>query len=265
MMHAQSLAAIAVHERSVVSNHNLAKEVDPQMLLLPRGSSDGLFSSYPRSIKSSTEPVDQPNDSGHLETLATALPAPPEERFNLKAAFWQTFGENLGFHVWRVATDHTLRWNLAHNPFVHDWFASYKGFDMHRWGDGDTFVVNEVGHPLEGAVFARVFLQNSPDSQVAIGKNSKYWTSRLKATAWAAAWSVALEIGPISETSIGNEGGFNYLPGCGIGPECVDNPKYKKPVTNNTGWTDFVVTPLVGISWVLPKIPSTSTSLHRLP
>src|ERR1700760_464637 len=44
MMHAQSFAAIAVHERRVVSNHNLAKEVEPQMLLLPGGSSDDLCS-----------------------------------------------------------------------------------------------------------------------------------------------------------------------------------------------------------------------------
>ena len=137
-----------------------------------------------------------------------------------------------------------MRWNLAHKPFFHDWFASYGGYNMKRWGDGDDFVVNDVGHPLEGAVFARVFLQNSPNSQVVIGKNRRYWMSRLKALGWAAAWSTETEIGPLSETNIGNQGGFTYVPGCGTYLVCLNNPKYPKPPTNNTGWTDFVVTPL---------------------
>ena len=70
-----------------------------------------------------------------------------------------------------------MRYNLAHKPFFHDWFASYGGYDMHRWGDGDDFIVNDVGHPLEGGVFGRVFLIHSPNSQVVIGKNRRYWTS----------------------------------------------------------------------------------------
>ena len=144
-----------------------------------------------------------------------------------------------------------MRWNLAHKPFFHDWFASYGGYNMQRWGDGDDFVVNDVGHPLEGAVFARTFLQNSPNSQVVIGKNRRYWMSRLKALGWAAAWSTETEIGPISETNIGNQGGFTYVPGCGAYLVCLNNPKYPKPPTNNTGWTDFVVTPLIGMAWVL--------------
>ena len=119
------------------------------------------------------------------------------------------------FQAWRVAFDPGMRWDLAHKPFFHDWFASYPQYNMHRWGDGDSFVVNDVGHPLEGAVFARNFLQNSPNSQVVIGKNPRYWTSRLKALAWAAAWSTQSEIGPLSETNIGNQGGFTYVSGCG--------------------------------------------------
>jgi len=188
---------------------------------------------------------------GSFVVLNKPLPPVKPQTFNLKAAFWQSFGENAFYHVWRIASDSGMRWNLAHKPFFHDWFASYKGYDMHRWGDGDDFIVNEVGHPLEGAVFARTFLQNSPRSQVAIGKNSRYWTSRLKATAWSALWSVQLEIGPLSETSIGNQGGFTYVPDCGIYKHCMDDPKSHKPPTNNTGWTDFVVTPLVGTAWVI--------------
>ena len=186
-----------------------------------------------------------------LTPSSTLAPRPPNsEKFNFKSAFIQTFNENLFFQVWRVAFDPGMRYNLAHKPFFHDWFASYCCYNMHRWGDGDDFVVNDLGHPLEGAVFARSFLVNSPRSQVVIGKNSRYWTSRLKAMAWAAVWSTQLEIGPISETSIGNQGGFTYVPGCGTAVSCLNNPKYPKPPTNNTGWTDFTVTPLVGIAWI---------------
>ena len=158
---------------------------------------------------SSTASISESSSRTNLVPTAPAVaihPLTPSGKFDLKAAFWQSFGENMFFHVWRVAFDPGMRWNVAHKPFFHDWFASYPGYDMTRWGDGDNFVVNDVGHPLEGAVFARTFLQNSPNSQVAIGKNSRYWTSRLKALAWSAAWSIQLEIGPISETIVWKSG-----------------------------------------------------------
>jgi hypothetical protein len=205
----------------------------------------------------SAVPAERSSESSSPPSLVPAVilvahrPVPESGKFDLKAAFWQSFSENLFYHAWRVSTDPVMRWNLAHKPFFHDWFASYKGYNMQRWGDGDSFVVNDVGHPMEGAVFARTFLQNSPRSQVAIGKDSRYWTSRLKATAWAAAWSAQLEIGPISETSFGNQGGFTYVPGCGSNLSCLNNPKYHKPPTNNTGWTDFVMTPLIGTAWIM--------------
>lgn len=214
----------------------------------------------------------KPADTNHLTAAVPALPSesssrppavaststgtssshnPDAEKFNFKRAFIQTFNENLFFDVWRVAFDPFMRYNLSHKPFFHDWFASYGGYDMHRWGDGDDFIVNDVGHPLEGAVFGRTYLMNDPKSWVVIGKNRRYWMSRLKGLGWAAAWSTQLEIGPISETDFGNQGGYTYLPGCGLALSCLNNPKYHKPPTNNTGWTDFVVTPLVGTAWIL--------------
>lgn len=246
-MQAQSLAA------KDAGNQNLT----------PFGSSDGwegnIISANPSESPLPELPIPAESFSkspSHAKHVPAALviasrPVIQSGKFNLKAAFWQSFSENLFYHSWRISTDPGMRWSLAHKPFFHDWFASYKGYDMHRWGDGDSFVVNDVGHPLEGAVFARTFLQNSPRSQVAIGKDSRYWTSRLKATAWAAAWSAQLEIGPISETSFGNQGGLTYVPGCGRELSCLDNPKFHKPPTNNTGWSDFVMTPLVGTAWIM--------------
>ncbi len=236
---------------------------DPAGVMSFRDSAKSLIPPYATVISSPHSYVPLTEEASNVSAAPASLspgsfvvlnrPLPPDrpQKFNFKGAFWQSFGENLFYHVWRVASDPGMQWNLEHKPFFHDWFASYKGYDMHRWGDGDDFIVNDVGHPLEGAVFARTFLQNSPRSQVAIGKNSRYWTSRLKATLWSAAWSTQLEIGPLSETSIGNQGGFTYVPNCGIYAYCLNNPKFHKPPTNNTGWTDFVVTPLVGTAWVI--------------
>jgi hypothetical protein len=184
-------------------------------------------------------------------TSTSSSRTPNAGKFDLKGALIESFNVNLFYDAWRIGFDPFMRYNLAHKPFFQDWFASYGGYDMHRWGDGDDFIVNDVGHPLEGGVFARVFLIHSPNSQVVIGKNRRYWTSRLKAMGWAAAWSTQLEIGPISETDFGNQGGYTYVPGCGLSLSCLNNPKYHKPPTNNTGWTDFVVTPLVGTAWIL--------------
>ncbi len=199
---------------------------------------------------------DEPSAESSSQNNLTPTKTPqysftPTGKFNLKSAFWQSFGVTVFFEAWRAAFDPGLRWNLVHKPFFYDWWASYPTYNMHRWGDGDDFVVNDVGHPLEGGVFGRVYLQNDPKSNVVIGKHRAYWMSRLKALGWAAAWSTETEIGPISETNIGNQGGFTYVPGCGTYLFCLNNPKYPKPPTNNTGWTDFVVTPLVGMAWVL--------------
>ena len=214
---------------------------------------DAPTSSEPRSPEESSSRETKAASGSPLAPLAasSSLAENPDRKFNLKGALLQSFEVTVFFETWRAAFDPSLRYQIAHKPFFHDWFASYGGYNMHRWGDGDDFVVNDVGHPLGGAVFARNFLINSPNSQVAIGKNSRYWTSRLKALAWAAAWSTQSEIGPLSETNFGNQGGWTYVPGCGTYLSCLNNPKYPKPPTNNTGWTDFVITPTVGLAWVL--------------
>ena len=212
-------------------------------------SSDSLPQAPSASRSESSSRQDQINNL--VPTAPTLATQPPSDKFRFKAAFIETFNENLFFHLWRVAFDPGLRYNSAHKPFWHDYAASFSGYDMSHWGDGDDFVVNDIGHPLEGAVFGRTFLQNSPRSQVIIGKNRQYWISRLKAMAWATAWSTQLELGPISETSIGNQGGFTYVPGCGVWLSCLNNPQYPKPPTTNTGWTDFVVTPTIGTLWII--------------
>lgn len=93
----------------------------------------------------------------------------------------QSLNFTLTSDVFRVATDSGLQYSLEHGPFFHNWFVSYGGYNLHRWADGDDFIVNDVGHPLQGAVFSRIFFQNSPRGRSAvIGKNRDYWITRLE-------------------------------------------------------------------------------------
>ena len=177
----------------------------------------------------------------------------PTEKFHWGAALEQSFGFLVVGHGFRLANDGGARYLLFHKPFWHDYWASADNFHMSHWGDGDSFLVNYIGHPMEGAVYGDIFLNNDPKGRAArFGKSSTYWYSRLKAMAWATAWEAYFEIGPVlSEAAIGNEGGFTYVPGCGLYP-CDKYPgKQFKPPTNNTGWVDFVITPTVGMGWIV--------------
>src|ERR1700744_6158285 len=72
--------------------------------------------------------------------------------------------------------------------------------NLHGWADGDPFYVNYVGHPMQGAVSGRLFLLNDGKyGRTELGDGAAYWKGRLRATAFAWAFSEQFEIGPISE------------------------------------------------------------------
>lgn len=125
-------------------------------------------------------------------------------------------------------------------PFFRDWFTAVSNQRFSRWTDGDPFIVDYVGHPMMGATYARTFIQNDPKgASLEIGKSKAYWKSRAKGLAWAALWSTQWEIGPMSESSLGNLGNFNYASNA------------TGASTNGTGLTDFVTTPVGGTLWVI--------------
>lgn len=229
------------------------------------GHSAGFHFAFPDNMYFSSRPPAEPavrvGAPGEIQpslrvtpTLAEpyiALEPLPKPKFQTRTALRQEFEYLMVEHAFRITQDPSLRYQLLHQPFFENYFRSFKGYDLKRWGDGDDFLVNDIGHPMQGAVASWIFIQNSPVANTrVIGKDPQYWTSRLKGMAWAAAFEVQWKIGPLSETSIGNAGGWEYVPGCGIKPRCIDNPNYPSP-TNNTGLTDWIVTPLVGTGWVM--------------
>lgn len=131
-------------------------------------------------------------------------------------------------HGWRLGQEKT-RIHLG-GPFFSDYLQSVKG--LGGWADGDNTFTNYLLHPLQGATSGFVYLQNNDRAENAeFGFSKDYWSSRLRALAFATAYSVQFELGPYSEASIGNVG--------------------KTPGT--MAWVDLVVTPLGGFTWILAE------------
>ncbi|MFN8008103.1 MAG: hypothetical protein U0V70_13985 [Terriglobia bacterium] len=126
----------------------------------------------------------------------------------------------------RLATEQGTRDYLS-GPFIPDYFRAVG--NMHGWSDGDPFLVNYIGHPMEGAVAGFMFVHYDPKYRsTEFGMSDTYWKSRLRATAYAWAWSVMFEIGPMSEASIGNI----------------------QSLYPAQGFVDWVITPTMGLVWM---------------
>jgi len=114
-------------------------------------------------------------------------------------------------------------------------------------------IVDYVGHPMMGAVVARIQIQNDPvGARQEVGWNKGYWKSRGKAFAWAAVYSTQWELGPFSETSIGNIGHWWYY-----------QPNVKHD-SNGTGLTDLVTTPVGGTLWAIGEDLIDKHAVRRL-
>jgi hypothetical protein len=183
---------------------------------------------------------DRHGDGGPVNT--------PSYRYHWSGLIAESLFFNVVESSFRIASDDQIRNLLAHKPFWHDYIASLHQFNMRRWNDGDDFLVNYVGHPLQGAVSGFIEIQNDPAGrQQEISKTRTYWMSRYKAFLWATVYSTHSEISPLGEAGIGNEGGWTYP----ISPVARKYGSPRARYTNNTGWVDFIVTPTVGTLWLL--------------
>lgn len=176
------------------------------------------------------------------------------EPFHWKGLLLQSFAFDMLQNATRVITaDQNDRHLLLNKPFWSDYWASLGQFNMGRWNDGDSFPVNYIGHPMQGAISGYIEVQNDPRGRsLKIARDRAYWNSRFRAFLWETASSTQWEIGPLGETGIFNQGGFTYPIQCtkkSSGPGGCENPSAK--YTNNTGWVDFIITPTVGTLWLL--------------
>jgi len=194
------------------------------------------------------------NDDDHAAILARELDEPWRyERYHWRGLIAQSLFFNAFETSFRLANDDQIRHLVARKPFWHDYFASMRQFNMHRWNDGDDFLTNYVGHPMQGAVAGYIEIQNDPTGrQQEISATRDYWMSRFKAFLWSTAFSAHSEISPLGEAGIGNEGGWTYPRGDCHRPCKQYDPK-TWTYTNNTGWVDFIITPTVGALWVMAE------------
>ncbi|MBI3679942.1 MAG: hypothetical protein HY235_06040 [Acidobacteria bacterium] len=132
-------------------------------------------------------------------------------------------------HSFRLATEAGTREGLR-GPFLRNYGRAVKS--MHGWADGDEFYVNYIGHPMMGAIAGRIWAQNDRRFlDVEFGRDPEYWRSRLRAAAFSYLYSLQFEIGPVSEASIGRV--QEYWPA--------------------QGYVDHVVTPIIGIGWMIAE------------
>jgi hypothetical protein len=206
------------------------------------------------SFTSSDEPVSLPTIV--TPPFTTTPNIPPNEHFHWKGALLQAFSFEMLSNATRIMTaDQSDRHLLLNKPFWSDYWASLGQFNMRRWNDGDSFPVNYIGHPMEGAIAGYIEIQNDPRGRnLRLSRDKDYWHSRERAFFFSLAYSTQWEIGPFGETAIFNQGGFTYPIRCNkhvpasVPGSCLStNATY----TNNTGWVDFIITPIVGTLWVL--------------
>lgn len=133
---------------------------------------------------------------------AQGVDVPQAGGFRWGAAFRQSLLFLSVQHGYALTQPKTRR--DLHGPFFKDYFDSVRA--LHGWADGGRFFTNYIAHPMEGSLYGFVQVQNDPaGARLRVG-DAGYWRSRLKAMAWAAAWSTQFEIGPLSQASIGNVG-----------------------------------------------------------
>ncbi len=145
-----------------------------------------------------------------------------------KGVFTQSSMFLAAAHSFRVATEPGTR--DMPGPYFQGYLDSVG--NLHGWSDGDPFLVNYVGHTLQGAVASFIWIHNDGRYRyVEFGKSPDYWRSRLRAAGWSLLYSTQFEIGPVSEASIGHI--QKHYP--------------------QVGFVDHVITPSIGLGWTIAE------------
>ena len=182
------------------------------------------------------------------EPLTRALPVTPPHATNAPqtdprraqstdGVQWKPLiGQSLTFlwiaHGFRFMTEPGTREELR-GPFFKDWFNSVK--KTRGWRDGDPFIVNYIGHPMQGSVTNYIFVHNDPKYlRQEIGFTKAYFKSRLRAMLFSTVYSTQFELGPLSEASLGN---------VGLHPSQASR--------HPSALVDLVITPTLGTAWMM--------------
>lgn len=222
------------------------KQVSREQIFFPRSRPDGPNFSQTTSTFSSSVVALNSVDPWESETkspgdvnisepgaLEAEWEAPVREGYNWGGAIGQALLFTTVGHVFRVASEEKTRRELD-GPFFKDWFKSAGALFSSGWSDGGRDFTNYVVHPLSGAVYGHIYRQNHPqDRDIRIGWSKEYLGHMGKTTVFSFVASLAWEIGPYSEASIGNVG------------------LYQSEGPQKMTWGDVVVTPVLGVWGVM--------------
>jgi hypothetical protein len=187
---------------------------------------EDLFASVAFDFSSDVAPVDAIATQDEQQVDPADIPPGPS---TWRGAVTDSLRLLMIEHSTRIAFQAKTRRELG-GPFFQDYFKSVKIPDT--WNDGDSALVNYVGHPIHGAAAGFIWLDHEDGAHdPAIGFSREYWASRARAFTWATAYSVQFEFGPLSEASIGNVGLRE----------------------NTTGWVDHVVTPVGALGFMVAE------------
>ncbi len=149
-------------------------------------------------------------------------------KFHWKDAILQSLLIQGFQHTYALVVQEKTRRALK-GPFISDYWESVKA--VRGWSDGNKFFTNYIAHPMQGGMTGFIFVQNHDRAKKQkFGESKQYWKDRFKAFVWSTAWSTNWELGPISQSSIGNVGLYG-----------------------KQGYVDLVITPTVGTGWLLTE------------
>jgi hypothetical protein len=183
------------------------------------------------SSKSAAHSLAGPSDAAPsaAESLVVSSAASNERGIDWKHLLLDSGGFLLCSHTYRILTEGTTRRSF-NEPFFPNYAASVS--NLHGWADGDPFMVNYIGHPMQGAVASFIWQHNDRAFRtVEFGRNRRYWKLRMRGMAFAYVYSAQFEIGAVSEASLGHIQSF-----------------YPQ-----VGFVDHVITPTIGTGWAVAE------------
>ena len=173
-------------------------------------------------------PVEPTFDSEKADDPDDTELAPPRDKFHWKPAIYQSLIAQGFQHSYALIFQEKTQRALK-GPFFKDYWESVKG--VRGWSDGNKFFTNYIAHPMQGSMTGFIYLQNHDRLKRQMFAESKqYWKDRARALLWSAAWSTNWELGPISQSTIGNVGLYG-----------------------KQGYVDLVITPTVGTAWMITE------------
>lgn len=131
-----------------------------------------------------------------------------ECRMHWGKAFLQTLEITVIDNAWNIGTDKWVRKTVFNEPdFLGNWFQSVENFQWGQWSNGDWWVAEYVGHPMQGAIYSYIWIQNDPWGKSLEFENTRrYWRSRLRTLPWSIFWIFEWRFGPLGEAALGNYG-----------------------------------------------------------